>query len=718
MADYRKEGNVAVITLKNPPVNALGYPVRLGVSTGIKKAISDSDVSAVVICGSGNVFSAGADISEFSQGSHKKEPNLSTLLHEVEACSKPVVAALQGVALGGGLELALGCHYRVANKPTRIGFPEVLIGILPGATGTQRLPRVAGITNAIDLILSGRHVLGKQALRMGIVDLVVGGDVVKAAIVMARDVAKKPVAPRRICNMPVKGAEHADVLFEAARKRVMKRARGAIAPINCLRAIQASVTSPSYEEGVKKERELSTFLGTGGQAFAMQYAFFAERTAQKWELPGGKVTYKSSKPLPVKSTAVIGCGTMGTGITICLIGANIPVILVEADQKFLDRGMGLIKQIFERNVKQKRMSQDMAKKQMSMITPSLDYNQLKDVDLVIEAVYENMKLKKEIFAKLDAVCKPQTVLCSNTSSLDIDQMASATKRPDKVVGTHFFSPAHVMKLLENIRGKHSSPETIATVMSLGKQINKVSVLVGNCHGFVGNRIMFQYTSQAAFLLEEGCLPAEVDRVLEDFGFPMGPFKVSDLSGLDVGWRIRQEQGLTGKNLPPGTPVRVRHGQRYCPLGDILCENGRFGQKSGKGFYKYERPGAYEAMNDPEVEDMIIKYCREQGIVRRKIPYQEILERCLYGMINEGFRILEDGIAARMEDIDAIWLYGYGWPRHTGGPMYYATKMVGLPKVYERICYYQSKHPDMIVWQPSDLLRKMVMKESAGATSHL
>ncbi|XP_070566357.1 peroxisomal bifunctional enzyme-like isoform X1 [Ptychodera flava] len=716
MANYRKEGDIAVITLKNPPVNALSHAVRSSIDHCLTRAQNDNDVSAVVLCGDGGVFCAGADIKEFSKNQHRLVPTIRDNVRQLEASDKPVVAAIAGIALGGGLEIALGCHYRIGNVNARIGFPEVLIGILPAAAGTQRLPRVAGVANSLDLILSGRHASARQALKMGILDKVVPGDVVEAAIDYAKSVAYKPVSLRRVSEMPVKGVEKADILFQEARKNTMKKSRGAIAPMNCLRAIEAAVNSPNYEEGLKKESELGNLLGTGNQAPAMSYAFFAERTAQKWELPGGKATYKSTKPLPVKTAAVIGCGTMGTGITISLITSNIPVVLLEADKKLLERGLKFIQQVFARNVKQRRMKADAAKKLISLVTPTLDYQQIKDVDLVIEAVFENMKLKKEIFAKLDAVCKPSAILCSNTSSLNIDEMASATKRPDKVVGTHFFAPAHLMKLLENIRGKDTSPETIATVMTLGKTIKKVPVLVGNCHGFVGNRMMFQYTSEASFLIEEGCLPEEVDRVLEDFGFPLGPLKVSDLSGLDVGWRIRQSQGITGEKVPAGTPLRYRQGQRYCPIPDMLCEQGHFGQKTGKGYYKYERPGAFQAMNDPDIKDMIVAYCRDHNIERRKIPYQEILERSLYCMINEGFKILEDGIATRMEDIDTIWLYGYAWPRHTGGPMYYATKMVGLPKVYERVCHYASAHPDIMHWQPSDLLKKMALQEAA--TSHL
>ncbi|XP_077978575.1 peroxisomal bifunctional enzyme-like [Glandiceps talaboti] len=714
MAGYHKEGSVAVITLKNPPVNALSHHVRSAVVDGIQKAESDRNVSSVVICGHGDVFCAGADIKEFKTGEFFQDPGLTDVIHCIEDCNKPVVAAIKGLAFGGGLEVALGCHYRIGDEKARVSFPEGQIGLLPAATGTQRLPRVAGIASALDIIVTGRHVSAKEAHRIGILDKLTSGDVVKNAIQLAQSVAKQPVAPRRVKNMPVKDTEYADLLFTEIRKRVMQKACGAIAPMHCVRAVEAAVKSPSYMEGLLVEGELALQLMTGGQAAALQYAFFAERKAQKWELPGGKITYKSAKPLPMKTAAVIGCGTMGNGIAMSFIDNNIPIYLLELNQQLLDRGMDRIRYVYQSSVEKGRISEETAKKRLALITPTLDYNSFKDVDVVVEVVYENMELKKKVFAKLDSVCKPSAVLCSNTSVLNIDEIASTTKRPDKVIGTHFFVPAHRMKMLETVRGKQTSPETIATAMTMGKTLGKIPVLVGNCYAFVANRMFNCRNFESLFLVEEGCLPEEVDSVMEDYGFPFGPFKVFDMISADTSWRIREEAGLVGKNAPPGVPPRYRNGQRYCPIPDMMFEKGLLGQKAGKGYYRYERPGDYKTTTNPDMKDMLVMYCREHGIQRRKIPYQEIMERLLYSAINEGFRILEDGIATRMEDIDTIWIYAYGWPRHTGGPMYYATKMVGLPKVYERICYYQSKHPDIMHWQPSELMKKMVAKETSAA----
>ncbi|KAJ8024782.1 Peroxisomal bifunctional enzyme [Holothuria leucospilota] len=702
MIDQRTSGNVSVIKLQNPPMNAFRHEVRAGLVEGIKKANEDASVKSIVIHGDGNVFSAGADITEFASGGNALEPGLISVVHHIENSAKPVVAAIHGLAFGGGLEVCLGSHYRVMHSKARIAFPEVNIGILPAATGSQRLPRVTDIATAVEMCTTGMPVSAKKALEKGIVDKVVDGDVVSEAINFARSIEDEPVEPRRVSKMRVKANEFTSAVFDAAYDMIAKRARGAAAPVFNVKAIEAAVNSKSYEEGLEREHGLALPLFVGSQARALQYAFFSERKLPKWEIPGGAVNYKNSTPIEIKEGAVIGGGTMGSGIAICFITSGIPVKLVEVNQEYLDKTLSTIRKVINTKVEKGRLSPEKADQQLSLLQGTLNYNDLKNADIVIEAVFENLELKKKIFKKLDETCKPETVLASNTSGLDIDQvMAAVTSRPGKVVGTHFFSPAHVMKLLENIRGKDTSPETMATVMDLGKKLKKVSVLVGNCPHFVGNRMLGPYGTEASYLLEEGALPHEVDQVLEDFGFPMGVFRVSDLAGIDVGYKSRKDFGLITRE---GQDDRFRNGRRYCPVADFLVERGRLGQKSGKGWYNYGKVGGRNPQPDPEVEQLILEMSEKAGFKRRRITPLEILERCLYSMINEGFKILEEGIASRQEDIDMVWLYGYGWPRHTGGPMYYARNQVGLGRIYERLLYYQALNPDVPHWEPSGLLR--------------
>lgn len=700
MADYRKLGSVALITIQNPPMNAIKREVRAAIVDGIQKANLDPTVRSIVLSGEGRAFSAGADIKEFKTGKNMGDPGLIKVIHTIENSSKPVVTAIHGVAYGGGLELALGSHYRLIDSKARIAFPEVNIGILPAATGSQRLPRVTDLATAVQMCTTGMPVSAKKALEKGIVDKVVDGDVLSEAIKFAQSIESQPVEPRRISKRNVKHSETSAAVFDAAYGMIEKKAKGAIGPLLNLKAIEAALNSDSYEEGLKMEASLVQALFLSDQSRALQYAFFSERLLPKWETPGGKVNYRTARPMTIKEGAVIGGGTVGSGIAACFIANGIPVKLVEVNQEYLDRTLAVVKKLVQRNVDKGRLSQEKANQQLSLLKGTLDYNELKNVDIVIEAVFENMDLKKKIFRRLDEICKPSAILASNTSGLDIDQMAAVTMRPEKVVGTHFFSPAHVMKLLENVRGERTSPETMATVMELEKKLGKISVLVGNCPRFVGNRMLGPYTMEASFMLEEGALPHEVDQVLEDFGFPMGVFRVADLSGNDVGYKGRKEIGLIQRE---GQEDRVRKGHRYCPIADFLVEKGRLGQKTGKGWYNYGKPGGRNPKPDPEVERLITESSEKAGLKRRRITPKEIHERCLYSLINEGFKILEEGIASRQEDVDMIWLYGYGWPRHTGGPLYYAKNFVGFHKLYERLLYYQALNPNVKHWEPSNLI---------------
>ncbi|XP_072038829.1 peroxisomal bifunctional enzyme-like [Amphiura filiformis] len=707
MAELTRRGIIGIVKVKHPPVNALSYGVRKGITECMKKAESDPAIQAVVLCGDGRTFPAGADISEFG-GKFAEGPDLRSVLVTIENLRKPVVAAIHGTALGGGLEVALSCHYRLMHTTARTGFPEVALGILPAATGTQRFPRVTHLANAIEMITSGRHITAKEAHSKGIVDKLVSGDIIQEGVTFANDIASKPYRHLMVSTKPVIGAENAQQIFDEARKRLASRAVGGpIAPMMCLKAIEGAVKMPTFEKGIQHEADLMYLLMTSGQARAQQYAFFAERAVSKWELPDGATNSRNTKPKAVKTAAVIGAGTMGTGIAMTLLSRGIPTILIEQDQKFLDRGVAAIGKLIAYQVNKKRISNEQAQKLHTLLKPSLHYADLKDVDIVIEAVFENMDIKKTVFRKMDALCKPSAILASNTSNLNIDEMATVTKRPGSVIGMHFFAPANVMRLLENIRGRQTSGETIATVMDLSKRIGKVGVLVGNCYGFVGNRMLHMYGAEASFLIEEGCLPHEVDQCIKVFGFPMGFFQVADLSGLDIGYKARKGLGLIGKGLPE----RFRFGQRYSPISDIMVENGRLGQKSGKGYYNYGKIGGRVPERDPETEELILNFCKKHNIQRRRIAPQEVMERCLYPLINEGFKILQEKIATKDEEIDTIWMTGYGWPRHTGGPMYYARNFVGLPKIYERLLYYKAQFPDSKHWEPCELLRKEAMQQA-------
>jgi len=711
MVDYIEDGSFALLKVNNPPVNALSFKVREGLYNGIQRASKNSGIKAVVIIGKGRTFPSGADITEF--GKPPKEPWLGAVGKELEESQKPVIAALHGTCLGGGLEIALFCHYRVAVASARVGFPEVSLGILPGGEGTVRLPRVTGAAVAMDLISSGRPIKAEEALKLGIIDQIVTGDLLTEAKAFAASVLNKPLEGRRLKNVVPNEAETVDKIYEVALVQVKKRMKNYVAPVSCLQAVKGAVKL-SYEDACRNERDLFFDLMTGGQAQALQYAFFAERAAMKWKLPGGSSS-SNTKPTEVKSVGIIGSGTMGSGIAICCIRNGIPVVLVERDDKMLEKGMAMISVVLQESVKRKRMTVKQRNECLRILRGSVNLEELNSVDVVIEAVFENLALKKEIFAKLDKICKKSAFLCSNTSSLEIDQIAEVTSRPGQVMGAHFFSPAYIMKLLENITGTHTSPETIATVTQLGKKIGKIPVLVKSCPSFVANRMNQKLTSEADFLVEEGALPQDVDQVMEDFGMPLGPFKVKDLAGNDIGWGIRKERAkIDGVTLSLDT--KFVNGERYSSLGDRLCTHGRFGRKTGKGWYRYEKPMSSISYPDPDVEAVIEEHSRAMGITRRKISPQEILERCSYSMINEGFKILEEGVAQKPEDIDTIWLYGFNFPRYRGGPMFYASK-IGLDKVYERICHYHKQLPYSSYWVPSDLLRRLASQETTLPISH-
>ncbi|XP_047732182.1 peroxisomal bifunctional enzyme isoform X2 [Prionailurus viverrinus] len=677
-----------------------GTSVLHGIKEGLQKAITDHTVKAIVICGADGKFSAGADIHGFT-APRKPAIVLGHVVDEIQRNEKPVVAAIQGMALGGGLELALGCHYRIAHAEAQIGFPEVRLGLLPGARGTQLLPRLIGVPAALDLITSGRHILADEALKLGILDEMVNSDPVEEAIKLAQRISGQSLESRRLCNKPIQSLPNMDEIFSEALLKMRKQHPGCLSQETCVRAVQAAVQYP-YEVGIKKEEELFMYLQKSGQAQALQYAFFAERKANKWSAPSG-ASWKTVSPRPISSVGVVGLGTMGRGIVISFAKAKIPVIAIELDKKQLETADGIITSVLEKEASKMQHSSHHWSGPKPRLTTSM--KELGGVDLVIEAVFEEINLKKQVFAELSAVCKPETFLCTNTSALDIDEIASSTDRPHLVIGTHFFSPAHIMKLLEIIPSQYSSLTTIATVMSLSKKIKKIGVVVGNCKGFVGNRMLKHYYNQSYFLLEEGSKPEEIDQVLEEFGFKIGPFRVSDLSGLDVGWKCRQGEGLTGPTLPPGTPARKRGNERYCPIHDMLCELGRFGQKTGKGWYQYDKPLGRIHKPDPWLSEFLSHYRETYHIEPRIISRDEILERCLYSLINEAFRILGEGIAATPEHIDVVYLLGYGWPRHVGGPMFYAST-VGLPTVLEKLQKYYRQNLDIPQLEPCDYLKKL------------
>ncbi|HYS17600.1 MAG TPA: 3-hydroxyacyl-CoA dehydrogenase NAD-binding domain-containing protein [Candidatus Binatia bacterium] len=681
--DLGSRGRVAVLTVDNPPVNALSQHVRKGLHDGIKQATADGAVQAIVIVCAGRTFIAGADITEF--GKPPTEPSLHSVLDLIESSPKPVVSAIHGTALGGGLEVTLACHYRVGVKSARFGLPEVKLGILPGAGGTQRLPRVVGPQKALQMIVSGDPIGADEALRVGLIDEIVAGgaagDLAAAGVAFAEKVLneRRPLKKIRDLDDKIAPARGKPEIFAEFRKSVARQTRGFRAPENCIKAVEAAVNLP-FAEGLKRERELFVELLNSPESKAQRYFFFAEREAAKIpDVPADTPTRE------IKKAAVIGAGTMGGGIAMNFANAGIPVTVIEVAQEALDRGLGIVRKNYEATAARGRLTPADVEKRMGLITASVDFKAAADADIVVEAVFEEMPVKREVFAKLDAVCKPDAVLATNTSTLDVDEIASATKRPESVIGTHFFSPANVMRLLENVRGKKSSKTTVATAMTVGRRIGKVPVLVGVCYGFVGNRMLHQRGLQAEKLILEGAAPHEVDRVLTDFGFPMGPFAMGDLAGLDVGWRIRKGRGVKA------------------PVADRICELGRFGQKTGAGYFRYEK-GDRTPIPDLEVEKIIVDVATSLGITRRALSDEEILQRLLYPMVNEGAKILDEKIAIRASDIDVIWVYGYGWPVYRGGPMFWADS-IGLKALRDRLLEFKKQSGDAF-WTPAPLLDRL------------
>ena len=684
LVEYATRDGVGVITLNNPPVNALGAGVRQGVADLVERARVDGGVQAIVLTGAGRCFCGGADIREFGQP--PIPPSLPEVIDIIESCPKPVVAALHGVAYGGGFELPLGCHFRIAAPSARVALPEVTLGLIPGAGGTQRLPRLIGVEAAVGVILSGKPVAATSALSMGIVDEIVDGDLVDAAIAFALACADKEGPPTRVRDLEV--AEPEPGFFEDGRKKIARRARGLIAPWHCIESIENTTKLP-FDEGLKKERALFLECRESEQSKGQRHIFFAEREAAKIpDVP------RDTPALAIQSVAVIGCGTMGAGIAICVADAGIPVRILETDADVLEKWLARITKSCEGSVKRGRLSEAGKDACLGLIQGVTDIADIKDADIVIEAVFEDLDLKKEIFAKLDTVCRPGAILATNTSTLDVNEIAAVTNRAEQVIGTHFFSPADIMRLVEIVRGAETSAQTIATVMAMARRLKKVGVLVGICDGFVGNRMYHHYTRQAHFLLEEGALPSQVDKVIYDFGFAMGPFAVGDVAGLDVSWRIRQRRAET-------RPAD----ERYSPIADRLCEMGRFGQKTRAGWYAYE-DGSRAPIADAVVEDVILGVSKKLGFDRRAIDDDEIQERCLYTLINEGAKILDEGLALRSSDIDVIWIYGYGFPAHRGGPMFYADQ-VGLKTVYEALCRLAEVHGDLFA--PSPLLERLALE---------
>ncbi|MDQ2901264.1 MAG: 3-hydroxyacyl-CoA dehydrogenase NAD-binding domain-containing protein [Acidobacteriota bacterium] len=690
LVEFSRQNNIGVITINNPPVNALSPGVPEGIRAAIEKAAKDDAIRAIVLIGGGRTFIAGADIKEFGKITAGKRPGLSLLplLLAIEDCPKPVVMAIHGTAFGGGLEVAMAGHYRIASHSAQVGQPEVKLGIIPGAGGTQRLPRLAGPEKAVEMCMLGDPVSATDALAAGIVDRIVEGDLLTGAIEFAEQAAAQPFRKTRDRVEKLGNAESNAPIFAAAREIARRKQRGMMAPLAAIDAVEAATKLP-FEEGCRREAELFQNCLFSDQSKALIHVFFGERTVAKIpDIP------KDTPILPIRQAAVIGAGTMGGGIAMNYANAGIPVLLKETSQDALDRGIATIRKNYANSVKKGRFPQAEMDRRMALIRPVLTYDGFEEADIIVEAVFEEMKLKKQIFAEIDRIAKPDAILASNTSTLDIDEIASATARPQMVVGHHFFSPANVMRLLEIVRGKATSKPVIATSMDLAKKLKKVGVLAGNCRGFIGNRMIHEYGREAQFLVEEGATVEAVDRALYDFGMAMGALAMGDLAGLDVGWRIRKEF----KHLE-------KPGARQPLVADRLCEMGRFGQKTGAGWYGYDErcDENRKPMPDREVAKLVIAAAERAGIPQREISAEEIVERTVYALINEGAKILEEGIALRAVDIDIVYVMGYGFPAFRGGPMWYADT-VGLEGVLRRIQEFE--------WQPAPLLAHLA---AAGKT---
>ena len=681
---YAVHGPVAVVTLNNPPVNGLGHALRSGIVAALDQALADPQVQAIVLTGSARAFFGGADVREFGTPKAGQEPTLPSVIRALDGSTKPVVAAIAGVCLGGGLELALGCHYRVALPDASLGLPEVKLGLLPGAGGTQRLPRLIGLEPALNMIVSGQPVPANAFAGTPLVHALIEGDLVEGAVAFAAQVAARGEPLPRARDLKVK-QPNADAFLQFARNTVAAASKPFPAPLQCVEAVAASLKP--FDEGLQTERTLFQALMQTPESRALRHVFQAERAAAKVPgLPEGTVLR------PIARVGVIGAGTMGGGITMNFLNAGIPVVLLEMKQEALDRGLATIRKNYENSMKKGKLKPEQVEQRMGLITPTLEYAALKDADLIVEAVFEEMGVKEAVFRQLDAVAKPGAILASNTSYLDIDRIATFTRRPQDVIGLHFFSPANVMRLLEIVRGAQTAPDVLATSLQLAKQIKKVAVVSGVCDGFIGNRMLARYGAAAQGLINAGALPQQIDGALQKFGLAMGPFRMGDLAGLDIGWATRKRKAAeAGVEMKP-------------IVADKLCEAGRFGQKTGAGWYRYEA-GNRNPLPDSVTEQLITDYRAAHGITPRKIGDEEIVERCIFALVNEGARILEEGIAARASDIDLVYLNGYGFPLHRGGPMLYADT-VGLPQVVRSLRRFAAEPGADASWQPAPLLVRL------------
>ena len=684
-ASYSVRDGIAVITMNFPPVNGLGSVLRPGIMDGIRKAESDPAVKAVVIWGSPKVFSGGADIREFNTPKSFAPPSLPEINEAQDAMKKPMVAAIGGFAMGGGLELALGCHYRVAAPKAQLALPEVKLGILPGSGGTQRLPRIVPVAKAIEMMTTGNPIPADKGKELGLVDEIAPGDLLEAAVAFAKRLVADGKGPRRVRDMPAKLDGDVQAFFAQAREQVAKASRGYPAPLEIVACAEAACTRP-FDEGRKFERERFAVLVETTESKALRHMFFAERQTTKIpDVPDDTPTRA------VKKAAVIGAGTMGGGITMSLANAGVPTTIIEVSKEALDRGVATIRKNYAATVSKGRLRQEDMDKRMALITPALELAAAQDADMVIEAVFERMDVKQDMFRKLDAIAKPGAILATNTSTLDVDAIAAVTGRPQDVIGTHFFSPANVMRLLEVVRGKQTAKDVLATTLQLGKKIKKVPVVSGVCDGFIGNRMIEKYGQQSLFLLDEGCSPQQVDGAAQQWGMAMGPLTMGDMAGLDIGWEIRKRRYVERPNFV------------YSKVGDRICERGRYGQKTGKGWYRYELPNR-KPIPDPEVDQILAEYRKEIGVQPRAIANEEIVERLIFALVNEAAYILEEGIAMRASDIDMVYLTGYGFPPYRGGPMFYADT-VGLDRVLASIERFQKGYMGE-VWKPAPLLVKL------------
>lgn len=685
-ARYEANRGVAVVTFDNPPINGLGLELRKAIVASIERAAGDAEVQAIVLIGSERAFSGGADVKEFGTPKSSQEPNLLSVIGAVESSKKPVIAAIGGACMGGGLELALGCHFRVAKADAQIALPEVKLGLLPGAGGTQRLPRLVGLDTALNMIVSGNPVPAAQLKDTALFDEIVDGDLLSCAVAFAQRAVTENRPLKRVRDLKI-DEPGGEAYLQSARNKVAAAAKNFPAPLKCVDAIAAAFSKP-FDEGMRIEREAFVLLMNTPESRALRHAFMGERAAAKIpDVPADTPTRR------IDTVAVIGAGTMGAGIAMNFLNAGLPVVMLEMKQEALDRGVAIIRKNYESSLKKGKLTPDELEARMVLLTPSLSYDDIRNADLVIEAVFEDIGVKEQVFNKLDDVMKQGAILASNTSTLDMNRIAGFTARPQDVVGLHFFSPANVMRLLEVVRGERTAKDVLATVMQLARKIKKVAVVSGVCDGFIGNRMLKFYRGQAFDLLEEGASPQQIDQALEKWGMAMGPFRMGDLAGLDIGWSVR-------KRLYAENP-----GMKRSLIADRLCEMGRFGQKTGKGWYRYEA-GKRDALPDPVVDQIIAEGRKQAGTAPREVSDKEIVERCIYALVNEGARILEEGIAARASDIDMVYLTGYGFPQHRGGPMLYAD-MIGLPNVVNAMRRFAVQpRGDAGFWEPAGLLARL------------